>query len=149
MKKLFLFLIIAHCCKSQSNDPFNREADPVVLKGSDIPEILSIIPEDIIGFKFDGNSLIQVPIQIDEMHVQLWNNIKENDCFTQGRNHSSLVYADIHTYSGGDDDQLFDENDELVFMAKDVGVKCDGCNDLSSGLIPPGLLPVVYFMTFL
>ena len=142
MKVFLILLAVVLFCKAQSNNPKTREADPVVLTGEDIPEMLHIIPGDIIGYKFDGISLVQVPIQIDEMHVQLWNNIKDNDCFTQGRNHSSLVYADINTYSGGDDDRSFDENDELAFMAKDLGVKCDSrCSELSSGLIPPGLLP--------
>ena len=32
-----------------------------------------------------------------------------------------LVYADTETYSGGDEDPALDKNDEIVFMAKDLG----------------------------
>ena len=40
----------------------------------------------------------------------------------KGRNlQDALVYADSQTYSGPDDDPNFDENDELVFMARHLG----------------------------
>ena len=36
-----------------------------------------------------------------------------------------LVYADPNTYSGPDENPNFDEDDELVFMARHLGVKAD------------------------
>lgn len=38
-----------------------------------------------------------------------------------GRKHSELMYADAKTFSGLDEDSSFDFDDELVFMAKDLG----------------------------
>ncbi len=40
-----------------------------------------------------------------------------------GRNAFELVYADPNTWSGPDENPLFDEDDELVFMARHVGQK--------------------------
>ena len=144
MQVKHIFVLLLPLISGQSNNPSDRMADPVVLKGIDLPELIGIYPEEIVGFMFDGVQLNQVPIQIDEMHIQLWDNIKDGDCFTRGRNHSHLVYADVNTYSGQDMIRYFDEDDELVFMYKDTGLQCPECFNLGSGLIPPGLFPVSY-----
>ena len=62
--------------------PEGPNLDPVVLTGADIPEKIGILPSTIVGFRFleSSKSWEQVPIQIDEKHWQLWNNIKDNDC---------------------------------------------------------------------
>ena len=49
-----------------------------------------------------------------------------------------MVWADPLTYSGADNDLLFDDNDELVFMARHLGDVYDGVTEL-----PPDLLPLV------
>ena len=60
--------------------------DPIVLKGSDLAELLGTPIGQILGFNFDpnarnSNQWTQVPIQIDEMHYQSWETIKnEPDC---------------------------------------------------------------------
>ena len=60
--------------------------DPIVLKGSDLAELLGTPIGQILGFNFDpnarnSNQWTQVPIQIDEMHYQSWETIKnELDC---------------------------------------------------------------------
>ena len=66
--------------------PSNRQLDPIVLKGSDLAELLGTPIGQILGFNFDpnarnSNQWTQVPIQIDEMHYQSWETIKnEPDC---------------------------------------------------------------------
>ena len=40
-----------------------------------------------------------------------------------GRDYYDLVYADAGTYSGPDENPLFDEDDEFVFMARHLGDK--------------------------
>ena len=40
---------------------------------------------------------------------------------TIGRKQQELVYSDTTTYSGPDEQPLFDTDDELVVMAKDLG----------------------------
>ena len=76
--------------------------DPIVLKGSDLAELLGTPIGQILGFNFDpnarnSNQWTQVPIQIDEMHYQSWETIKnEPDCRkvvlnTQNMTNSTLV----------------------------------------------------------
>jgi hypothetical protein len=65
--------------------PSSRKYDPVVLKGSDLPELLGIKVEFIVAFQlnYTNNKVsnwTQIPIQIDEMHVQDWEIIKHGDC---------------------------------------------------------------------
>ena len=46
-----------------------------------------------------------------------------------GKHPMQLVYADPNTYSGPDENPNFDEDDELVFMARHLGEKILNCND--------------------
>jgi len=104
-----------------ANDPF-RLYDPVVLNGNDLYELIGADPPSIVGFRYDGNEeWTQIPIQIDEMHMQDWEIIKPGDCRIIGRQKQELVYSDPNTYSGPDEQTAFDFDDELVVMAKDLG----------------------------
>ncbi len=63
--------------------PVFRQFDPVVLAGSDLPELISKPIDRIAGFVDDINSeevWTQIPIQIDERHYQYWDVIKDGDC---------------------------------------------------------------------
>ena len=77
-----VLLIGVAISNGQSSVPTDRLADPVVLKGVDVPEMMGNLPESIIAFMFNAidGTMYQIPIQIDEMKIQLWNTIKENDC---------------------------------------------------------------------
>ena len=72
IKKIFAFHIV----------PSSRVHDAVVLKGSDLPELLSVPTWQILGYNFNSSGLwTQIPIQIDEMHYQKWDIIKHvPDC---------------------------------------------------------------------
>ena len=54
----------------------------MVLKGSDLTELLGTPINQILGYSFNANGQwTQIPIQIDEMHFQKWETIKhEPDC---------------------------------------------------------------------
>ena len=62
--------------------PSSRVHDAVVLKGSDLSELLSVPTWQILGYNFNSSGLwTQIPIQIDEMHYQKWDIIKHApDC---------------------------------------------------------------------
>ena len=47
---------------------------------------------------------------------------EQNHCRIIGRHKQELVYSDPNTYSGPDEQTVFDFDDELVVMAKDLGV---------------------------
>jgi len=109
-----------------------READPVVLKGSVVPCMAGSTPASIVAFKFNGSSWVQIPIQIDEVVIK---DIKApyglNTCLGQSDQNIAWnipFYADANTFTGADTDPLFDNDDELVFMAKDAGSRTTTCN---------------------
>ncbi|MBK5272719.1 MAG: hypothetical protein JJE22_17100, partial [Bacteroidia bacterium] len=116
-----------------------REAYPVILKGSSIPCMAGTAPTSIVAFKFSGTNWIQIPVQIDEVVIK---DIKApygpNNCLGQSDQNIAWnvsFYADANTFTGADTDPLFDNDDELVFMAKDAGSRTTTCN------YPAGTLP--------
>ena len=60
----------------------SRRYDPVVIMGVNVTELYWRMPKDLVGFRYLGSEgWQQFPIQIDEIHVQDWNNIKNGaDC---------------------------------------------------------------------
>ncbi|NJL75723.1 MAG: fibronectin type III domain-containing protein [Saprospiraceae bacterium] len=83
-------------------------------------------PTQIVAFRYAGNQWIQIPVQIDEMIVKdIQAPYGPNDCpykSTEPIAWNVLFYADTKTHMGGDTaDPKFDNDDELVFMAKDAG----------------------------
>lgn len=62
--------------------PESRHADPVILRGPDLPELLGQDPNMVVGFRFSDAAVSweQIPVQIDEMHLQEWLVIKQGDC---------------------------------------------------------------------
>lgn len=75
----------------------NRNEEPVILRGSALPSTLGMPVGKIFVYAYDGAVWRQIPGQVDEINAS-----------------GNYVAAE---------DGLFDANDELVFMAKDLGVK--------------------------
>jgi hypothetical protein len=104
----------------------DREGDPVVTMGAEVPALLGTAPGRIVGFAWKGGWR-QVPVQVDER--------KEIDVRTlypnPGPPYVALlnmgfpleVYADAKTRTGADPDPRFDADDELTFMARDAGAR--------------------------
>ena len=133
-----LFFFIGAILGQQQPDPYSRFADPVVLTGVDVPEVLGFKPENIVGFSYSRSSgrFTQVPVQVDEKHYQQWHVLKDEDCWTIDRDLEHLIWADANTWSGPDENPDFDDDDELVFMAKHLGELYDGV-----GTWPPNTFP--------
>ena len=55
------------------------------------------------------------------MYCLLSSRKKNFICRILGREAKALVFADSSTYSGRDDNPLFDEDDELALMARHLG----------------------------
>jgi len=126
MKYIFIALVLLSIT-SQSFAQ-DRSKDPIVLRGVAIPCMAGIAPDSIVAFRFNGN-WEQIPVQIDEIAVK---EIKTPygiyDCVdrsSENINWEVEFYVDDNTYTGLDDNPTFDDNDELVFMAKDTGKKLD------------------------
>ena len=104
----------------------DRQLESVVLKGAKLPDLTNVPIDFIIGFAYTNTGeWQQIPLQIDEMHWQNWDVIKNSgtDCRIVGRNATELVYADAKTLSGADENPRFDEDDELLFMVRHLGHK--------------------------
>jgi hypothetical protein len=127
--------------------PLSRPADPAILKGEDLPMFKGTAPDSLVAFRHDGG-WVQIPIQVDERDVRSYGEIYD---FVD---HWSLVgdpagtpggvgplysfleefYTDPDTYMGPDTDPMLDDNDEVVFMARDTGSIASAIAD------PPGVI---------
>lgn len=123
--------------------PSDRPTDPVVLKGSDVPTMIKVVPKKVLGFKWAGK-WEQIPVQIDERHVVSARSLYPDKPVGYVNGHVGVdkdirtfdleVYADPKTRSGADADPTFDADDELVFMGGDAGASAP-----ASALAPQGV----------
>ncbi|MEM6698237.1 MAG: fibronectin type III domain-containing protein, partial [Bacteroidota bacterium] len=92
----------------------------------------------IVAFAFNGGWQ-QIPVQIDEIVVKDIADAygSRNDCIERSSENVEWMveyYADTNTDVGPDNNLLFDNNDELVFMAKDAGSRSNS-NNCPNGVI--------------
>lgn len=100
-----------------------RREDPVLISGFDIEPLLGTSPETIVAFRYT-DKWEQIPVQIDQRKVTTFANLYNSSTLSENEEEAkSLFYTDENSYTGGDDDPLFDSDDELVFMARDAGRK--------------------------
>lgn len=90
--------------------------------------LLGIAPADLVAFRRQGTSWVQIPVQVDERK-----SIDLNDVYTTRPGCSDpcynntfasavhLEYADFDTFVGLDGDATLDADDEIAFMASDAG----------------------------
>ena len=110
-----------------------RLADPVVLTGADVSSLTGIALEDLVAFRYDSG-WEQIPIQVDERAVVNYDDVYDGHT-NWGRGYIRLSYTDAGTFTGGDPDTALDDDDEIVFMAKDAGAK-PGAFTEPAGIIP-------------
>ncbi len=117
----------------------DREADPIVLTGSQLPFYSSVAATQLVGFSRVAGGWVQIPIQVDEMELK--DIVSGYGPLTLGTplepsptNPRILFYSDPATYIGADTDPMFDENDELVIMLKDAG------DEFSGSILPSGVV---------
>ncbi|MEM8528405.1 MAG: fibronectin type III domain-containing protein [Bacteroidota bacterium] len=120
------FLPILLCLLTFWSNAQDRDCDPVVLKGNEINCMLGENPDMVVAFAYESGSWVQIPMQIDEMIVlDITAPYGPNDCPYKSYENvpwDVLFYCDPNSYIGEDvTDPNFDANDELAFMAKDVG----------------------------
>lgn len=109
----------------------DRTMEPVVLEGRILPSLTSRATSQIVGYRLT-ETWEQVPIQVDE-RVEVDFSQIYNDPETSGR--TTMAYADPATFVGPDSDPMFDLDDEVVFLAGDLGQRW------TSGSRPMGTNP--------
>jgi len=109
--------------------PVDRSHDPVVLTGEVLPSFLGVDPDTIVGFRY-YNGWDQIPVQVDERDVRdiaspygAGAGVYRWTYPTDPSNPTALFYTDEDTELGVDTDADFDADDELVFMASDLGTR--------------------------
>ncbi len=120
----------------QAVNTVSRPGSPVVLTGADLPDLLGAAPGRIVAFSYssrnDQQIWTQVPVQVDERTVVGFGSQPSSNSTpgVTGTVYGSgapgvtaLQYADPNTFVGADADPTFDADDELVFMAFDMGGK--------------------------
>jgi hypothetical protein len=112
-----------------------RNNDPVIISGASLPDLSTLTPSEIVGFKYAGGNWTQIPVQADERTLL--------DIVTpygplagagvgflppapSPSNPKIYFYCDAATHVGVDAVNTFDSDDELSFMAKDAGGKFNG-----------------------
>jgi hypothetical protein len=101
----------------------NRNADPVVLKGSDIAGLIGVEPSFVVAFSYD-DGWEQIPVQVDERAVIDYPTVRQFNQ-TSGRPFTHEAYTDPGTFAGADPDPTLDAGDEIAMMAKDAGASAD------------------------
>lgn len=120
----------------------NRTLDPLVLQGSEIPQLIGQNPTRIVGFKKVSGRWVQIPIQTDERELK--DIVTPYGTLTVGTNYPQpspsnpklMFYSDAGTFTGADSNTAFDADDELVFMLKDAGGVAQGARKPPRGAHP-------------
>jgi len=85
---------------------FSRHADAVVLKGEEVPEFAGVVEDEIRVFAAKNGKLEPIPCQMDERNQ--WGEF----VVVKGKN----ALPD-------EDNGKLDDNDEIVFLTRDIGAK--------------------------
>jgi hypothetical protein len=113
------------CRPPDSGSTLQRPADPVVLTGSQAPALVGTAPGRLVAFRASGTGWAPVPVQVDERVDTTMADVYDLPP-TQTFYGSSIdipvnVYADPGTFVGADPNTAIDNDDEIVFMARDAG----------------------------
>jgi hypothetical protein len=105
----------------------------VVTTGADLAGLKGAAPGDIVAFRHTGTRWEQVPVQVDERKT-----IDLGATYNRGpAGVTAAVYADPVTWTGPDTDPTFDDDDdELVFMARDTGITAPAGSGEPAGVVP-------------
>jgi hypothetical protein len=94
----------------------NRPEDPVVMRGGQVPALQNVAAGDVVAFRW-VNAWNQVPVQVDERKAVDLGTVYNGAAM----GYVTTVYADPGTFTGADANGNVDADDEVAFMAKDVG----------------------------
>ena len=124
-------LVAAATALTVTGCTLNRPEDPVVMSGAQVPALQDVTAGDVVAFRWFNNAWDQVPVQVDER--------KSVDLGTVYNStpmgFATTVYADPGTFTGADGDADVDADDELAFMAKDVGLEAPSGTAAPAGVV--------------
>jgi hypothetical protein len=115
-------LALAGAALTVTGCTLDRPSDPVVMTGAQLPALSSVAAGDVVAFRW-VQTWNQVPVQVDERKSVNFSTVYNN---AVSANFTTTVYADPNTFTGADSDGNVDSDDEVAFMAKDVGREAPG-----------------------
>ena len=103
-----------------------RASEPIVVSGADLTALLGTVPEEVFVFRFEsGAGWQQIPHQVDERRMtELWAGAP------------CPAGCELRYVFSGTEGNGLDEDDEVVFMARDVGGIASGSHP--AGVSGPG-----------
>jgi hypothetical protein len=122
--------VVAGAAILVSGCTLNRPEDPVVIRGIRAPTLLTAAAGDVVAFRW-VNGWDQVPVQVDERKQ-----VDLGQLYDPALPAVFTVYADPSTFVGADSDPRLDSDDEIAFMAKDLGLEAPADAGRPSGVAP-------------
>ena len=113
-----------------------RPADPVVVRGADVPRLAEGPADRVVAFRAASGGWTQIPVQVDERLDTTMADVYDLPPDAFGNSSIGIdvnVYADPGTFVGADPDPTVDADDEIAFMARDAGGSA-----VEAGLGAPG-----------
>ena len=112
--------VLAGCNDRAGSGLWQRDLDPVVLTGAQVPHLVGAVPGSIVAFRWNWETRLweQVPVQVDERHVEYLTKLRNG---TGSSGPTTLAYSDPSANAGPDPVPTLDANDEIAFMARDTG----------------------------
>src|SRR5829696_8725521 len=112
--------VLSGCNGRAGSGLWQRDLEPVVLTGAQVPGLVGLAPGGIVAFRWnsEGRRWEQVPVQVDERHLEFLTKMR-NGTGTTGP--KALAYSDPGANAGADPVATFDADDEIAFMAGDTG----------------------------
>ena len=122
-------------CTTRYGATLVRPSDPVVLAGSALPKLVNQVPSSVVAFAWDGSKWSQVPVQVDERDLvnpgQIYNRPAAKWAkVPDGSPYEILAYTppavrpgyrSYSTFTPPDRNPKLDANDEVSFLAADLG----------------------------
>jgi len=127
-------LALSSCNVDAGTGLWLRDLDPVVLRGSALPDLIGTDPGDIVAFRYDtpAGAWDQVPVQVDERHLEHLAQLRNG---TGSTGPMAMAYSDPAANAGPDPVATFDADDEVAFMADDTGGEAPGGTARPAGVL--------------
>jgi hypothetical protein len=133
--------VLAACNGRGGSGLWQRDLEPVVLTGAQVPGLIGLTPGDIVAFRWNAElrRWEQVPVQVDQRHVEYLTKMRNG---TGASGPQTLAYSDPAANAGADPVSSLDANDEIAFMATDTGGPAPKSTAAPNGVIPAAGLRV-------
>lgn len=128
-------------CDTRYGSNLQRQSDPVVFTGADVPDLIGATPRHVVAFAHDGSAWHQIPVQVDERDlvnpgvIQNLPAANHPKVYGTSQPYEILVYTQPSapsagytwwdTYTPVDSDPTLDADDEIAFLANDAGRPTD------------------------